>query len=115
MRILMRVLLLLLPIFASCVLAQAPATTPKPLPFTLKKIGPNIWAAIDDANGDAGANSGFVIGEDGVAVIDSFENEAAAQALLGEIRKLTPLPVKFVVNTHYHLDHVAGNRVYANV
>jgi cyclase len=112
MRILMRVLLLL-PIFASCVLAQAPATAPKGLPFTLKKIGPNIWAAIDDANGDAGANSGFVIGEDGVAVIDSFENEAAAQALLGEIRKLTQLPVKFVVNTHYHLDHVAGNRVYA--
>ncbi len=77
-------------------------------------IGPNIWAAIDDANGDAGANAGFVIGDNGVLVIDTFENEAAAKALLIEIQKLTHLPVKFVVNTHYHVDHVAGNRVFSN-
>ncbi len=89
----------------------APATDPK-LPFELKLIGPNIWAAIDDAKGDAGANAGFVIGDDGVAVIDTFENQAAAKALLQEIHRLTHLPVKFVINTHYHLDHVAGNRVF---
>src|SRR5215831_10511493 len=53
-----------------------------------------------------------LIGADGVAVVDTFENEKAARALLSEIRKLTPLPVKFVINTHYHLDHVAGNRVF---
>ncbi len=87
-----------------------PATPP---PFELKLIGPNIWAAIDDAKGDAGANAGFVVGDDGVAVIDTFENEAAAKALLAQIRGLTKQPIKFVVNTHYHLDHVAGNRVFA--
>jgi glyoxylase-like metal-dependent hydrolase (beta-lactamase superfamily II) len=53
-----------------------------------------------------------VIGDDGVAVIDTFEHPEAAQQLLVEIRKLTALPVKFVVNTHYHIDHVAGNRVF---
>ena len=36
-----------------------------------------------------------------------------AKALLAEIRKLTPLPIRFVVNTHYHLDHVNGNDVFA--
>jgi cyclase len=92
------------------VLAQSPDA---PLPFQLKLIGPNIWAAIDDAKGDAGANAGFVVGDDGVAVIDTFENEAAAKALLGQIHGLTHLPIKFVINTHYHLDHVAGNRVFA--
>ncbi len=92
------------------VLAQAPNA---PLPFELKLIGPNIWAAIDDAKGDAGANAGFVVGDDGVAVIDTFENEAAAKALLAQIRSLTRQPIKFVINTHYHLDHVAGNRVFA--
>ncbi len=65
-------------------------------------------------NGDAGANAGFVIGDNGVLVIDTFENEAAAKALLVEIQKMTHLPVKFVVNTHYHVDHVAGNRVFSN-
>jgi cyclase len=83
------------------------------LPFHLKHIAPNVWAAIDDAKGDAGANAGFVIGEDGVAVIDTFENEAAAKALLSEIHRLTTLPVRFVVNTHYHVDHVAGNHIFA--
>jgi cyclase len=81
------------------------------LPFLLKPLGHNVYAAIDDAKGDAGANAGFVIGDDGVLVVDTFENEAAAKQLLAEIRKLTKLPVKFVVNTHYHLDHVAGNGV----
>jgi cyclase len=96
--------------FAAVLLAQSPDA---PLPFQLKLIGPNIWAAIDGAKGDAGANAGFVVGDDGVAVIDTFENEAAAKALLGQIHSLTHLPIKFVINTHYHLDHVAGNRVFA--
>src|SRR5215469_13102795 len=96
---------------AATALAQAPAAQP---PFELKLIGPNVWALIDDAKGDAGANAGFVVGDDGVAVIDTFENEAAATALLAQIHSLTHLPIKFVVNTHYHLDHVAGNRVFAN-
>src|SRR5262245_6123040 len=82
------------------------------LPFTLKALGHGVYAAIDNAKGDSGANAGFVIGDDGVLVVDTFENEKAAQALLSEIRKLTPLPIKFVVNTHYHLDHVAGNKIF---
>lgn len=89
---------------------------PKPtaaLPFTLKPLGHGIYAAIDNAKGESGANAGFVVGEDGIAVIDTFENEPAAKALLGEIRMVSKLPIKFVVNTHYHLDHVAGNAVFA--
>ena len=92
--------------------SQATVSQPSALPFTLKPLGHNVYAAIDDAKGDAGANAGFVIGDDGVLVIDTFENESAAKQLLAEIRKLTKLPIKFVVNTHYHLDHVAGNAVF---
>jgi cyclase len=107
-------LLALVFVIAATAAAQATPQAQAQLPFQLKLIGPNIWAAVDDAKGDAGANAGFVIGDSGVVVIDTFENEAAAKALLAEIRKLTHLPVKFVVNTHYHLDHVAGNRVFSN-
>jgi cyclase len=94
--------------------AQAQTTPPAEgsLPFSLKPLGRSVYAAIDDAKGEAGANAGFVIGDDGVLVVDTFENEAAAKQLLAEIRKLTKLPIKFVVNTHYHLDHVAGNGVF---
>lgn len=100
---------LLLAAAGTCAQPQTPANT---LPFTLKPLGHNAWAAIDDVKGDAGANAGFVIGDDGVAVIDTFENPEAAKQMLAEIRKLTDLPVKFVINTHYHIDHVAGNRVF---
>lgn len=102
--------------FTLCVtpaFAQAPPSAGASLPFTLKSLGHGIYAAIDNSKGEAGANAGFVIGDEAVVVVDTFENAAAAQALLGEIRMLTKLPIKFVVNTHYHLDHVAGNAVFA--
>ncbi|MGH9740986.1 MAG: MBL fold metallo-hydrolase [Candidatus Acidiferrum sp.] len=81
--------------------------------FTLKPLGHNVYAAIDKPKSPAGSNAGFVIGDDGVAVIDTFEDAKAAEQLLAEIQKLTKLPVKFVINTHYHLDHVTGNGVFA--
>jgi len=65
---------------------------------------------------------GFVIGDDGVAVIDTsasadadgqFGTEPAKQ-LLAAIRTLTKLPVRFVINTHYHLDHVGANAVFVD-
>ncbi len=93
-------------------LAQ-PQTSNAALPFTLKPVGRNVWAAID-IDGHAGSNAGFVIGDNAVAVIDTFQHPEAARALLAEIRKKTNLPIKFVVNTHYHLDHVAGNGVFAD-
>ncbi len=81
--------------------------------FRLQKVGNGIWAAIVSDEGLAGGNAGFVIGDDGVLVIDTFQDPRPAKVLLSEIRKLTPLPIRFVVNTHYHLDHVNGNDVFA--
>jgi cyclase len=80
--------------------------------FTIKKVGDGIYAAIGSDTGKAGSNAGFIIGENGVMVVDTFEDVVPAQALLAEIQKLTKLPVRFVVNTHYHLDHTGGNAVF---
>lgn len=84
--------------------------------FILRQVGSNVWAAIDNpaARGVASSNSGFVIGNDGVAVIDSFTSADAATELLADIRQRTQLPIKFVINTHHHPDHVAGNGVFAD-
>jgi cyclase len=106
--------LILLLSFCAASYAQNASAPPTPLPFTIKQLGNNVYAAIADPKGGAGSNSGFVIGDDGVTVIDTFVNPAAAKQLLTEIQKLTKLPVKFVINTHYHLDHVAGNGVFAD-
>jgi glyoxylase-like metal-dependent hydrolase (beta-lactamase superfamily II) len=92
--------------------ASAHAAEPAALPFTLKPIGTGVYAVINGPEGKAGSNAGFVIGDDGVLVIDALGDEAAARALLGEIRKLTQKPIRYVVNTHYHLDHTSGDGVF---
>lgn len=90
--------------------ASAASAQPAALPFTLKQLGPGVYAAIDGPDHKAGSNAGFVIGDDGVLVVDAFFNLDAAKALVGEIHRLTPKPIRYVVNTHYHADHTGGDQ-----
>jgi len=83
---------------------------PSALPFVLKQVGPGVYAAIDGPQHKAGSNAGFVIGDDGVLVVDAFFDVDAAKALVGEIHRLTPKPIRYVVNTHYHADHTGGDQ-----
>ena len=97
-------------------LASVSSLAQMPAPFTLHDLGRGAWAAIDNPAAksvQSGSNAGFVIGPDGVVVVDTFENITAAQVLLDAIRKITDQPIRFVVDTHYHLDHVAGNNIFA--
>jgi glyoxylase-like metal-dependent hydrolase (beta-lactamase superfamily II) len=64
------------------------------------------------ANQNFISNAGFVITDDGVVVIDALGSPPLAQRLLAEIRKLTPLPVRLVIATHYHADHIYGLQVF---
>src|SRR5438874_844154 len=82
--------------------------------FTVRKVGDGVYAAITRDGGKSGSNAGFVVGDDSVAVIDTFVDVVPAQQLLVEIRKITSLPIRFVINTHYHLDHTGGNKVFAD-
>lgn len=107
----MRKFALVLCLSACAGLAQA-ADAPQPY-FTLHELAKGVWAAVAAPASHAGGNTGFVIGSDGVAVIDDFQTPEAAQALLDAIRKITPLPIRYVIDTHYHLDHVMGNGVFA--
>jgi len=110
-------ILLMLPLIAAAQQTQTPPqSAPSAAPvnyFTLKPLGHSVFAAIAVPGSGAGSNSGFVIGDDGVAVIDTFQKADAAKSLLAEIRKMTQLPIKYVINTHYHIDHVTGNGVFA--
>lgn len=96
-------------IFAGTAFAQAPRQGV--LPFVLKQVAPGIYAAIDGPSHNAGSNAGFVIGDDSVLVVDSFFTPAAARALVAQIHRLTPKPIRYLVNTHYHIDHTGGDQV----
>lgn len=79
--------------------------------FQLIQVGEGIYAAIASAGGVASGNAGFIIGDDGVLVFDTFLTPVAIEELIGEIQARTKLPIKYAVNSHYHLDHTGGNQV----
>ena len=58
------------------------------------------------------SNAGFVVTNEGVVVFDALGTPSLANAMLGEIRKITDQPIKIVVMSHYHADHLYGLQVF---
>src|SRR5262249_3120525 len=54
-----------------------------------------------------------IIGDDGVMIFDTFFTPVAIEELISTIQSLTKMPIKYAVNSHYHLDHTGGNQVLA--
>jgi glyoxylase-like metal-dependent hydrolase (beta-lactamase superfamily II) len=80
--------------------------------FNLHEIAQGVYAAIENASKQAGSNAGFVDMGDYTIVFDSLLDIEAAADLKKVAEELTGRPLKFVVNSHFHMDHVLGNCVY---
>jgi glyoxylase-like metal-dependent hydrolase (beta-lactamase superfamily II) len=104
-------LLRLLMAFAACAAFAATAQTLRPQAL---QVAPDVYmvqgaAALGSgANRNFISNAGFVVTPEGVLVVDALGAPVLARELLAEIRRITPLPVRYVVVTHYHADHVYG-------
>jgi cyclase len=71
-----------------------------------------VFRAPEDLDYWTSTNSVVVVNEDDAVVFDSCTRAVTARAVIAEIRKLTPKPVRVLINSHWHQDHWSGNDEY---
>lgn len=79
--------------------------------FRVDRVADGVYAVIrkDPPGMMCDGNSAFIVNDSDVVVVDAPE---ASREILAAIRKVTTKPVRYVINTHWHDDHIIGNQVY---
>ena len=83
-----------------------------------KRVVEGVWfvqgeAALGSAaNRNFISNAGFVVTDDGVVVVDALGSATLANELIAEIRRVTSQPIRYVIVTHYHADHIYGLQAF---
>lgn len=91
---------------------RPPGSTYAGKAFTFKEVAPGVYHAIGTGALAVGCNASIVVNADDVLVVDTHMSPGAAWALRDELKAITPKPVRYVVNTHWHWDHANGNQIY---
>ncbi|HEY7292247.1 MAG TPA: MBL fold metallo-hydrolase [Vicinamibacterales bacterium] len=79
-----------------------------------EKVADGVYYATASGTMTTGANSPILVNDDEVLVVDSSITPASARALVADIKAITPKPVRFVVDSHYHYDHAFGNQIFGS-
>ena len=104
--------------FAPGAHAQAPGTDFSKIEILAEKMAPNLTMLSGSAGGDpnhqdaAGGRIGILAGPDGILMVDAQYAELAPK-VAAAIRRISPAPIRILVNTHIHIDHTGGNAYFA--
>jgi len=109
---------LLVLIFAALSLLAVSASEPVTVPMTVQQVGPHCYyvqgmaGAPSAENQGFMSNAGFVVTRQGVVVFDALGTPPLGEALIAQIRKITPQTIVRVVVSHYHADHIYGLQAF---
>src|SRR5215467_16286040 len=99
-----------------CLAVTAHAAEPKFVneEYDLQKVADGVYSFIapESDSGVVQSNCTLIIGEDAALVADTGQFPSLAERMVADIKKLTSKPVRYIVNTHWHFDHVWGNGVF---
>lgn len=81
---------------------------------TMSRVAEGVYLFTTSPYGDVGfgGNAVAILTAEGIVMFDSGATPAAGERILGELRKLTPKPVIYLINSHWHWDHWGGNQVF---
>lgn len=91
-------------------LASAAPALSQSADFDVMQVANGVYAVI--AKPGIASNGAFIVNRDDVVVVDTHLRPSWARETIAEIRKVTDKPVRYVINTHWHRDHVQGNQAY---
>ncbi len=93
--------------------ARAAAPGSDPEVFDIQKVANGVYFARARPQAMANCNAGIFVRSKDVVVVDAHSKPSAAASLIAQIkREVTPKPVRYVINTHFHWDHTQGNHAY---
>lgn len=80
--------------------------------FRFNKVAEGVYHAVGTGALAVIGNGAVIVNDDDVVIVDDHVSPAAAWVLLEEVKRLTPKPVRYVINTHFHFDHAHGNQIF---
>jgi glyoxylase-like metal-dependent hydrolase (beta-lactamase superfamily II) len=84
--------------------------------FKFERVSNHVYGAIAQTTPVVNGNSAIIVTQKGLVVVDSQSSPAAARSLYDQFKQeFETLPVRYLINTHHHLDHAHGNAAYAEM